>query len=327
MLEVRGATPEEIDPSIVCCGHAFGGRDPQRIERMTDFFSKIHKNDPDFNVNNTRLAKVDGKIVSVIQIFDRQMLAHGVPLRMGGLGSVGTHPDHRGQGYNTLVLQDVVHYMEAERYDISLLFTGINDFYARLGWRTFHHALALQVPLNGALPSVPFGGEIRQIRWEDDLDAVIELHRAFNRDATGPTLRSKAYWEVHHTWRPYSAEQIQVAVEGGEIVAYRRDRGGDTIEELAHLDGRESAAHALIFDFMQKAKEAGKERVRFDGNPSFRRMLEAHGLSVEVERKGSFMFRIVGLETVLTKLMAKASARLKASSVADWRGDVVLESE
>ena len=56
------------------------------------------------------------------------------PLRMGGIGNVCTHPEARGKGYATLMMEDAVRYMTEAGYPISCLFSDVgNRFYHRFG--------------------------------------------------------------------------------------------------------------------------------------------------------------------------------------------------
>ena len=50
---------------------------------------------------------------------------------------MGTLEKYRRNGYSSAVLRDAVGYMADEGYDLGLLFTSIQPFYARLGWAPF----------------------------------------------------------------------------------------------------------------------------------------------------------------------------------------------
>ncbi len=89
----------------------------------------------DGNLDNMRILKADGKVVSHAAIYPRLLItADGTILKTGCIGGVATHPDYRGKGYATIVLQDCIEKMERENYDISILWTNTPEFYRKLGW-------------------------------------------------------------------------------------------------------------------------------------------------------------------------------------------------
>ena len=320
MLEVRGARPDEVDAAVAVCAEAFGDT-PEEVAEIGDFFDKIHKQDPGFCPENSRIAVVDGEVVSVVQIFDRQMLIGGTSVRLGGLGSVGTRPAHRGRGYNTAVLRDSVEYMEREGYDLSLLFTGINGFYGRVGWQTFQHVYEMTLRMPNPAPAIRFDGEIRPIRWDEDLDAVIAIHEATNRDATGPTVRTRAFWEAHRIWFPFEPDRFLVAVADKRVVAYLRDN----VSEYGYLDGWESAAVALVVRAFRNATLTEMYVPRLQ---PFDDVLAAHGFElIAVKPVSWFMFRIIRLDSLLRKLLPQMQARWADAAIGLRSGGLRLRGD
>lgn|GEM_PF-1903559 len=103
-----------------------------------NFFRSLLEADPTNTLGHTRVAVDDhGTILSTVQVFRRTKLGlDGRIDRIGGIGSVATRPEARGKGYSHRLLSEAIVLMREESYDYALLFTGINDFYARLGFRT-----------------------------------------------------------------------------------------------------------------------------------------------------------------------------------------------
>jgi predicted acetyltransferase len=99
-------------------------------------------------LENTRVAVLNGAVVSVVQVADRAMLVDGVPVRQGFINFVGTDPAHRGHGYGALLLWDAAEYMERAGYPLSLIpGEGVEPFYEREGWRNFRHYYKLTLRL------------------------------------------------------------------------------------------------------------------------------------------------------------------------------------
>lgn len=329
MLEVRGAKPTEVDAAVECAGRAFGRDDAERVRGITDFFSRIHKLDPYFRPDNSRIAVVDGVVASVVQIFDREMLVQGVPVPLGGIGSVGTDPHYTRRGLSNKVLTDSVEYMVQRGLVLSSLGTGIHDHYGKVGWQRFDHHAYLELTLPNTLPDPPTGVTIRQMDWDRDRAAVARVHAEFNRGVSGVIHRPTELWEATPKWRGVDMSDRHVAEVAGEIVAYRqvhaRD-GGDQIGEIGHLAGHAEAAHALILDVLSASSRRGAERSRID-NLAFRSWLASVGIPTTVGRHGGWMYRINDLPRLLGLLAPSMTERLVASDAAGWTGVVSLESE
>lgn len=87
------------------------------------------------NLQNMRIITADGKIVSHAAIYPRFVsTADGLILKVGCIGGVATHAEHRKKGYATAILNDCIDIMRNEDYDISILWANVPGFYRKLGW-------------------------------------------------------------------------------------------------------------------------------------------------------------------------------------------------
>ena len=142
------ATKLNLTTQLNAVFRAFGDSGDRRYR-----FTNIVKQDPWFDLNNTRACFVDGKGTSVVQIFDRPMRIGDCAVRMGAVGSVGTDPAYRRAGYSSGVLRDSVRYMQTAGYDLSMLSTGIHSHYARAGW-VMHPTYSMELTLPATLGEV-----------------------------------------------------------------------------------------------------------------------------------------------------------------------------
>ena len=81
---------------------------------------------------------LDGVLTSMIEILERTVTVDGQPVRVGGIGGVGTHPDYRRRGHSTAALRVAADFLrENLAVPFGLLVTGEEEipFYGRLGWR------------------------------------------------------------------------------------------------------------------------------------------------------------------------------------------------
>lgn len=86
------------------------------------------------NFGNCRVVEVDQQIVSHAAIFRCEMIIKDVVLKTAVIILVATDPRHRKQGHAARLMQDLQRTMHEESYDLGVLWTGVPDFYRKLGW-------------------------------------------------------------------------------------------------------------------------------------------------------------------------------------------------
>jgi GNAT superfamily N-acetyltransferase len=186
--------------------------------------------DPYWDLDQTRVCVLDGRLVSTVTNFRRDMACAGRVARTSAIGSVATHPDFRGRGLARLVLADSIAWMEAEDLDFSLLF-GKYEVYGGSGWE-------LLTALESYLIAQPHPGEtgltVRPADWSRDVPALAALHEGFCAPLTGPFLRTLPYWT---NWIPGGyfhdrSVEFHVVEQDGDPVGYFR-RNENHIPELA----------------------------------------------------------------------------------------------
>lgn len=74
-----------------------------------------------------------GQLVAHVGVYPIEVIADGVPLRIGGIGQVCTHPQARGKGYMSTLLRHSIDEMRARGYHLSWL-GGDRQRYNTLGW-------------------------------------------------------------------------------------------------------------------------------------------------------------------------------------------------
>jgi N-acetylglutamate synthase-like GNAT family acetyltransferase len=130
------------------------------------------------NLHNMLIIKADEKIVSHAAIYPRFInTKDGLELKVGCIGGVATHPEYRGRGYATAVLNDCIKKMEQEDYDISILWTDSHDFYRRLGWESAGTELCFNLNPGNVfvLPTVE-----EDIRLEEIASDFSEIGRVYD---------------------------------------------------------------------------------------------------------------------------------------------------
>lgn len=95
------------------------------------------------------LGRVDGKLVCLVEIIDRTCRVAGQPVRVGGVGGVATHPDHRRKGYASAAMQIAKDFMRDNLgMDYAMLYCSDHRvaLYNRLGYEVIHDPVYFDQP-------------------------------------------------------------------------------------------------------------------------------------------------------------------------------------
>lgn len=140
---------------------------------------------------------------------------------MGGIGDVGTHPDHRDVAYATALMKDATLSMRNSGYVLSTLFSSISQHFCRkIGWES--------LPLTGFRIMSTYRAGLEKTDWEikpfeegRDLEQVIVHYDTYNARQNGSLVRSSEHWGT----APVRLRQILPTV-----VARRGDRLGGYLD-------------------------------------------------------------------------------------------------
>lgn len=320
-VEYRAPRNEvELDDTIDCSVRAFGDVGDRR-DRFTNFVIR----DPWFHLNNTRACFVEGKCVSVVQVFDRSMRIGNCVVRMGAVGSVGTDPIHRRAGYSAEVVRDSLQYMRAAGYDLSMLSTGIQSHYAKAGW-VVYPTYNTEVTLPSMLGELPGDVTIEQYEPNRDLPVLGPIFDQFNASRTGTFIKNKEYWVNRPTWRPYDPSLYWIAKRGEETVAYLLTERWK-VGEFGYLPDAQDAMCGLLHHFFQGAQAAGVQQIDAPVPSESRKIFETMGCAVRRREQTNIMARIINLESLLTKIKPLLESRLRASDFSGWTGTIRIRYE
>ncbi len=228
------------------------------------YFRRYFYGDVDWLPYYTQVAVVDGKLVSAVQICKRVVACGDFRLTMGGIANVVTLPEYRGHHYNTGCLRHAIAVMEADAMDFSLLWTGINAFYARVGFATMP-TRTLYGPVRENFKPRASAYSVRPAT-ADDLPAIRDIYGEYNRERPFTVQRTEAYWR---DWIGISPEKIPATLLTagdplGEAQGYVRYHFGDAHTRIEELGVRgqgteaEEVTAALIENVAARAQAAEK---------------------------------------------------------------------
>lgn len=185
-----------------------------------------------------------GRLVSCVQIFPRPVRIRGHDVPMGGIGSVFSHPESRGSGYASALLEETARRMVERGMEVSLLF-GVRPMYPALGWKPWGATARLLSRGEGAIADA----EVDDFEPERDLPEVRALHEVYSGGQEGTVVRDDRLWETSLRVAGNPGEEFLVARSSGRIVAYARamvSEGFLAVSEVGRAEGAADALAALV---------------------------------------------------------------------------------
>ena len=187
------------------------------------------------NLENVRIVFHRGKPVSSVGIYPTQVRTPRGTIGVGGINAVGTHPDHRRLGLNTLAMEDAHATMRAAGLHVGLLGTGISNYYRKLGWER----AGIQRSFAFDRCNITLLAETADLDVTDDWRRHVEALSALQRSGTIGAARDPARFELLALRK---ARQVFVGRRAGKAVAYAtlagasvREYGGATADVVALL--------------------------------------------------------------------------------------------
>ena len=327
-MEIRAAKVHERDEIVDLISAVF-------VEKCRPRYASQHYEDSSYELDQSRVCVVDGKIVSYVRVSDRSMYIGEAVVKLGGIGMVVTSEEYRRRGYSSALLRDAIGYMEARNYDLSLLFTTIQPFYMPLGWASFPQT-NFELELHGKKTFAPSGWKSRPFDLERDLAQISQIYDEHNKGRTGTILRSE------HLWRDGYSQQVGmlpslVVEKDGQIDAYANlafpdeDQGIDAYLATYYPNLREVGCRSTAPDSLLPLCHAILEAAYKRDLESISGRLPRHYpmtllLSEESSSPLSFsihervMYRVISLERLFQKLIPKFEVELTSSVMADRSG-------
>ncbi len=300
---IRTVAAPERDAVLDLLGGWFGDQpgEPGRATARA-FFARYFVHDPTFRDDLCFVAEQDGRLISTLQVFRKQVQVDGAVVQIAALGNVFTDPAARTGGLASALLERAIAAMHTHGFDASLLFAEKIDFYARHGWRshTRHLAFLARDARYAAAPAncSPFDAG-------RDLDEVMAIYETYSAAVAGATRRDRGYWRGQLGYAGNPGERFLLARHAGRIVAYARatdlydlnvitEHGclPDATEPLADLIAHQHALGAARHGSLaQIAPDAGLEAA-----------LATRELPVRHVEDPSAMWRLLDAERLAAKL-------------------------
>ncbi len=194
------------------------------------------------NVHNFRHIRVNGRVISNVSIYPARVQWGDAVLKIGGIGGVATDPDYRKHGYAGTILAHCLEYMDRELdCDLSILWTGIPDYYRRWGWEHAGQNWTFFIDRTTItyLPVAPTGEVLTDTLDPRVIQAVESLHAA----RRAGVVRDRELTEVLLNIR--TRVRCAVLMDGETPVAYIVYSPGEQID-VKDFGGDGSAVLGLL---------------------------------------------------------------------------------
>ncbi|MGE5623641.1 MAG: GNAT family N-acetyltransferase [Methanocella sp.] len=295
-------------------------------------FRQLLDGDPAFRPEFCRFVEEKGEILAHVLMVRREMTVAGVPLVLGGLGYVGTHPKARRRGLARRLIEQYLEYMAAHGYDLAGLF-GIPDYYQRFGFAAAFPVYWTEVAarrlgeVRGRGPSPRAVSHIPR----RDLPGLASVFASFEAGRTGAIARSPEYWawSVKRWRRTLIARGSAGDIRGYAVVGEAQD-GALPVLEIAAED--EYTTLALLAASGKAAEQQSLPAVRLlvpPGHPAarlaYRRLDGEHHEALPKDRGGQL--KVIAPERLGEKLAPALARRVAGSRFGSAAGRVEVATE
>ncbi len=331
---IRGARPDDWEQIAHLNARCFMQEMPLDDE-LRAIYEHYTTQRPGFDHAHERIAVRGGQVVSHTLVIPYTMRYGGSTLKVGGIGNVCTHPDHRRRGYAGEVLQDTIPYMNSIGCDLSLL-NGVGDYYNRFGYANVWPMYLLRMDARN-VAGLSTSLTVRDLT-DGDIPAMLALYNRTWRDRPGAWLRDAEYL----TWKLWDVKARRLAAvdRNGRVRGYLAGMGPWQHPAWSGevLSADPDATAALLRASAAEVEKAGGEDhtgERFfywitpPDDPPARHVRDLCPVDMVAWTRpnGGWMGRIINLQSTVEKLFPELEARLADSQFTGWSGRLRLETD
>ena len=201
---VETLSPNDFEQWINHCGGIF--------PVGPDYFRRHFVCDPNRDYNSVFIIKNDeGKIISTVRVFHRQVYIGGKIYKMGGVGEVSTNENYRRLGLSYKLMEAASNYMKKNDFDLSILGTGYFSHYVKHG---FMQVNAYVKTISDNFTSKP--ADIRPLTPENFREMSV-LYDKYCLNLNCCIVRLKEYWK---SWCAAEIKNPRGLFKDGRLTGY-----------------------------------------------------------------------------------------------------------
>jgi predicted N-acetyltransferase YhbS len=307
--------------------------EPQDLAAFTDliaeaFDAKADLNDirtkyvggSHYDFETSRLIWEDDRLVQHWGIWGYQMRLGTATLKIAGVGAVCTHPAYRKRGLMFAAGTDSLNAAREAGYDLAML-TGIH--YKPMGFRRAWNDETCRLALDDLPKDLPT--PVYRRLNSRHFNMVMELYNREYQSYTGtavrPTYHTKGVDEGFYGW--FDADE--------KLLGYIHvdPKPSKNVLKCFEACGDPQAALAVAADLAWELECTALAFFNFPYAHPLSRKLRAGICTIEQKYclQDNWLVCLINLESTLQKLLPQLSERLSQSTLAGWKGDLLLRSD
>ena len=270
-------------------------------------------------LDNKRVMREDGKIVSCLTIIPAYCRVRGVSFRTAGIAGVATRPDKQGQGCASLLLRNTLAYCRDQGYAFAGLFPVASPYYRKFGFAAVSRTQTITFSCTKNLVStndIPV-----RMANETDLKTLEDMHWESSHTKAVALVRSAGKWQSIFS----TTKRIIVAELSGAIVGYlvyefvlrqytsiASDTRTPLIARILEIAAASDTAYSALLNYCLVRSEAEQFSLVTDreGSARFRAVSDMEGIKkIEEDELAAandkeFMLTVLDFRDVIGKLTA-----------------------
>jgi len=276
-----------------------------------------------------------GEFVSTLGLVPQTWTYDGIPLQVGQVELVGTHPDYRGRGLIRAQMNVIERMLDARGCTLSCI-EGIPHFYRQFG---YEYAIPVGSCANLTLDQVPALAEgqkepltIRRMDVAQDLPMVMALYNAHTAELCIAPVRDEALWRYQESTprgTPEPSETYVIEHDTG-ISGYFRVRKSmwgpllefteASVEPGGQVWSSQGAWMAILRFAAELATRREFPRLCFGLPKTHPLVTVARYLGAESERQYAWQIRVTDHADLLRRIAPALERRLAQSLLAGYSG-------
>lgn len=207
-------TQKELEQVFDLLGNCF-----TRTSR--EYYVKRTLNDPNFELWQFQTLWKNGRPVSNVQIYDKNIWINGKKVKAAGIGSVATEVQYRNRGFASTLMCHAMEVIKNRGFKLALLFTKVPDFYEKFNFSVVPRVTCL---FNYSPKISMKNKKIRRFCSRSDLSEIMQIHKIFSNNRNGCIIRGKKDWEAQRKYFNENDELFLVLENQDRITSYVRGR-------------------------------------------------------------------------------------------------------
>ncbi|HEY4531673.1 MAG TPA: GNAT family N-acetyltransferase [Kurthia sp.] len=195
----------------------------------------------------------DRELIGQLLILPLNMTLRGQNLAMGGIGFVGTYPEHRNKGIMKAIMINALEQMKSQGQTISVLAPFSTSFYRYFGWELFQEQLQFNCELSDLGADPKLMDEVKRTSFESENQVVWteikHFHNTLAKSRNGMMQRSEAWWHRIKARQPDS--RFAAFYENGTMVGYIRYTIQNLVFQIDDYYLLHERMEAAVFRFVQ----------------------------------------------------------------------------